>query len=705
MVLSQYGVISRCYIKRRIRKMNKKVLKVLSVILAILMVSSTFTVVMATEATTENTTASNVKDMVSEVTGALDEIVNTDEATWTGIKTLFEDYVKGYNERHSQPENQWIVTLNGKDFDILSLGGFKDAVLNIGTTQELKYVVFELLESLASKILGALADTLPDPDYFMDEKDYKSENFYAGTSTLLDEPAAGAKWQLGYANASLVPDDWQTKDYYLGGFIDYNNGFSNNVESIVDDMKVRIVAMDDSSNRGVSIFATIDSIGVSNAYIRRIRAEIAKIAAEKNITLASVNVAATHSHSGIDTQGLWTNLFPKLMGNLFKGWTGLGTLEKGVDEDYMEIVVERTAKAMGEALDDMKPGSLTYSKKDIGDGYFNNKNRDSATSKDNTVTRLMFIPDDANATPTIIANMAAHPEVAGLPTDDGKGTGRELCGEYIYYIEKYLNEYENDTLAVNEGGEGYNFYFINGAIAGIYMARGLTGDGVPTVHRYEESIRYGTEIGRILLALNKTEEEILADENISGKSIIEKEIAEYGLENSYTIWYEGWTKVDEIEVDPILNVRIKEIRIPVTNNFIKLAGRANLVTYNILKTEKGEYEVVTETGYVEFGKIMKAVMVPGEMVTDIVYGGGSITAEGSFSCQDFQYDALVEIFGDKELTAFGLCNDALGYIVPDNDYTLISYHELISIGSQAASTIVGALSEIAAEANATTPAA
>ncbi len=684
--------------------MNKKIVKVLSVILAIILVSSTFTVVMATEAAPENTTSSDVT--VSDVTGAIDDIVNTDEATLASIKKLFEDYIKGYNDRHAQPENQWIVTLEGKNFDVLSLGGFKDAILNVSSTQELKYVALELLECLATKLLGALADSLPDPDYFIDEKDFKSENFYKGTETILDKPAEGAKWKLGYANASLVPDDWETKDYYLGGFIDINNGFSNNVESIVDDMKVRIVALDDSSNRGVSIFATIDSIGVSNLYIRQIRAEIAKIAAEKGIKLASVNVAATHSHSGIDTQGLWTNLFPKILGNLFKGWTGLGSLEKGVDEDYMKLVVERTSKAMGEALDDMKEGKLTYSKKDIGDGYFNNKNRASATSKDNTVTRLVFTPDDVNATPTIIANMAGHPEVAGLPTDDGKGTGRELCGEYIYYIEKYLNEYKNDALAVNDGGEGYNFYFINGAIAGIYMARGLTGDGVPTVHRYEESIRYGTEIGRILLALNMTEEEILANDDISGKSIIDAEIEKYGLQDSYTIWYEGWTPVEEIELDPILNVRIKEIRIPVTNNFIKLAGRANLVTYNILRTEKGDYEVVTETGYVEIGQVMKAVMVPGEIVTDIIYGGGSLTAEGSFSCEDFQYKSVCDIFGDKELTAFGLCNDALGYIVPDNDYTLISYHELISLGSKAASSIVGALSEIAAEVNkTTTPAA
>ncbi len=666
--------------------MSKKLLKVVSVVLAVLMVSSTFTFVFAADET-ENK---------SSVTDIVDDVINTDESTLSSVKKLIEEYVKGYNERHSQPENQWIVTIGGKNYDILSLSGMKDTLLNVKTSAQLKYVALEYLECLATKILNALADTVPDPDFFIEEGKYKSENFYSGTKEFLDEASNGAKWQLGYANASLVPSDWQTKDYYLGGFIDINNGFSNNVEAVIDDMKVRIVALDDSSGRGVSIFATIDSIGVSNAHIRKIRAGISEIAEKKGIKLASVNVAATHSHSGIDTQGLWTNLFPKLAGNLLKGWTGIGTMQKGVDEDYMNFLIKTSAEAMGKALDDMKEGTLTYSKKDIGKGYFNNKNRDSATSLDTNITRLVFTPADKDETPTIIANMAAHPEVAGLPTSDGKGTGRELCGEYIYYIEKYLNSYSNDSLDVNEGGSGYNFYFINGAIAGIYMARGLTGDGVPTVHRYEESIRYGTEIGRILLALNKTEEQIVAEDAISGKSVIDEEIAKYGSEN-YTIWYEGWTAVEEIDVDPILNVRIKEIRIPVTNPVMKLAGRLNLVNYSIMKTKDGGYDIVTEVGYVEFGKIMKAVMLPGEYVTDLVYGGGSLTAEGSFSCQDFKYAPLTEIFGDEELTAFGLCNDALGYGVPDNDYSLISYHELISLGKNTASTVVGALSEIAAE--------
>ena len=180
--------------------MSKKLLKVISVILAIVMVTSTFTVVMAAEDTTvnapvaEDTTVTDAKETVSGAIDVIQSVVNLDTETFASIKTLLLDYLNGFSNRHAQPENQWIVTLNGKEMDVLSFSGFTEAILNISTTQELKYVALSVVESLAHKILGALADTLSDPSYFQDEKNYKSENFYAGTEKFLDKPAENAKW-------------------------------------------------------------------------------------------------------------------------------------------------------------------------------------------------------------------------------------------------------------------------------------------------------------------------------------------------------------------------------------------------------------------------------------------------------------------------------------------------------------------------------
>ena len=53
---------------------------------------------------------------------------------------------------------------------------------------------------------------------------------------------------------------------------------------------------------------------------------------------------------------------------------------------------------------------------------------------------------------------------------------------------------------------------------------------------------------------------------------------------------------------------------------------------------------------------------------------------------------------DKELTAVGLCNDSVGYILPDNDYGSIvaknHYEESVSAGGKAGSTLVKAFSKL-----------
>ena len=44
------------------------------------------------------------------------------------------------------------------------------------------------------------------------------------------------------------------------------------------------------------------------------------------------------------------------------------------------------------------------------------------------------------------------------------------------------------------------------------------------------------------------------------------------------------------------------------------------------------------------------------------------------------------------MLTFGLCNDAIGYIVPDQDYNAKESHELISVGPKAASAVMSVLS-------------
>lgn len=548
---------------------------------------------------------------------------------------------------------------------------------------------------IISGLLTGINAIFPDAKAFVDKEDFVNENFYDGTDEFLAEPAENARWKLGYSNVSLVPSDWQEHTYYIGGYIMIENGFTNNVEKIIDDMKARVIAIEDGSGRGVSVFATIDSIGMTNNDIKEIRKQLEE-KTNGSYDFASISVSSTHAHSCIDTEGLWTNLVPKVLGNIPKALLRIGSPEQGTDAHYMEFLYDAVSDAMVEACANMVTGTMTSSQKDIGSDYFNNKNRSSASALMTDMTRLEFTPDEENVDPTMIINVAAHPDVAGLPTSDGQSNGREVCGEYIYYMGEVLSE------------AGYNCMFFNGAIAGIYMSRGATNDSQSFDHRSEQSARYGRELGKIALALNMSLDEIKTGEL---KDILynEAEIAAETAEaqangGEYSLWCEGWTPVEAVEVEPLLNIVIKEVYVPVTNPFIQLAGKLNLANYKVIVKGWRSYEICTEIGYMEIGKTLKVVMMPGEICQDLVAGGSSLTADGSYTGEAFKYACLRELFDDENLVCFGLTNDAIGYVIPDNDYSMAivydHYQELISLGKYAASAIMQGFVDIAAEVNA-----
>ena len=439
------------------------------------------------------------------------------------------------------------------------------------------------------------------------------------------------------------------------------------MREILDDMKVRVIALNDGSGRGTAVFATIDSIGVSNGDIRHIRGLLEDFAKKNNIN--SINLFATHTHSGIDTQGLWTDIFRKWPKNIFSAFTGIIETEQGTDPEYMEFFYSKVCEAITEAVDSMAKGTMTFARKDIGARYFSNKNRPSCDSLDTELKRFVFTPDNKSLTPTIIVNMSAHPDVVGLATEDDPTKGHGISGDYIYYIGETINN------------AGYNFMFFNGSIAGIYIGR----ISAKADRRVDIAANYGREIGKMVLGMTMTEKEILADDYLMSLNLTAEQIDGH----NYTPWYEGWTPAEETKVEPILNIRLEKVEIHVTNPVIQAAGKLGVVNYLIKKSQK-DYYVTTEIGYMEMGKDIKIVFVPGEICTDLVYGGEALTAEGSVNNKDYEGKTLCEIFGD-DVIIFGLANDAVGYIVPENDYCMAlafgHYQELLSLGKKEATVM------------------
>ncbi len=728
----------------------------------------------------------------------------------------------------------------------------------------------DIVDTLLRFILDLFAGIFGNGPGFVDQEtaeELASKNYYSGIGNeFVSEAEDDAKWNLGYANASLIPEDYDNGTYYIGGYIDPTNGFTNVVEGIAqipglgrDDMKVRAIAINDGTDKGTVLFATIDCIGITNADIKDIRALLADFAAENNIV--AINVASTHTHSCIDTEGLWTKNIAKIVSNgIISGTKVDEELQQGTNPEYMAFLKETVADTLKAAYIEMEPGVLTYSTKDIGQDYFQNKNRPSAgqmiyeTTENGEqvftgeteiamtdISRFVFRPENEDIKPTMILNIAAHPDVAGLPTESN--SGREISGDYVFYCGQFLEKY------------GYNFMFFQGAIAGIYMARGETGDGVETQQRVEESQRYGYELARILLSMNLTEEEILADDRLSNIREVEKNtelvsiydnngelrkefndynfsfvnyvttnvtademsfkvhnlnapfsfvsndvdktvtvycedavayeyaygedlivnpmdlygfaavtdedgniielfvdeskattginsetgvyevvfnnsvILELELTNiaqkaeytklvksrngnvyenemmpinpDYTIWYEDWEAVEEVEVAPYLNLYLKQVEIPIGNALIEAVGKLNMANYVVITKEDGTYATITEIGYMEIGDCFKTVFLPGEICQDLVAPNGiSLIGKYAITGKDFKASPACAIFGE-DVQCFGLMNDAIGYVVPDNDYTMGDpanhYHELISLGGGVASALMDGLADLNAE--------
>ena len=548
-----------------------------------------------------------------------------------------------------------------------------------------------LTDKVIHGILQGFSNAVKDGSDYIPVEAYVPENFFEGTKKFLKNPSKNGKWSLGYANINLTPLDYAKRNYYMGGYISPDNGFKNLIEEVVDAMKGRAIALDDGSGRGVSVFCTIDCIGTTNGDIRVIRKKFKEKFEElyPDRKIASVNVFSTHTHSCVDTEGIWTDFPGKLLRNFKRKKKGNGALERGADEQYMRFLCEGVSDTLIKAVQDMCEGELTLAQKDITEDYFSNRNRPSAPSIVTDITRLIFTPDDKSKTPTMIINLPAHPDVAGFPVKDEPGSGRRLSGDYVYYLGETVSK------------AGYNLMFFNGAICAIYMARGKSNDDLKFHHRYEESIRFGREIGRIALSLTKTLDEIKKDKLLYDEAEIATD-TELAKRNGgkYTLWCEGWEPVEEKKVKPLLNIRIKEVKIPIMNPLMAAAGKLKLANFKVLTEGKGKYAIYSEIGYIEFGKELKVAMVPGEFCCDLLKGGASLYADGSITHTDFGLPSVRDIFGEDTI-AFGLANDAIGYIVPDNDYTMGDpmnhYHELVSLGCLTGSSVMKGFVEMARE--------
>lgn len=478
-------------------------------------------------------------------------------------------------------------------------------------------VLYNVVDKVIDVAVGAINKFVPTPKTWTDKADFTYDGFMPGTEQFLDTPAEGAYWSVGYSNASILMGNELDGKHFVGGSLSVSDKVAT---SVIDDLKVRTIAMSDNSGRGTVVFAVVDSYGLASSEVRAIRAALADLCAEKNIV--SLNVAVLHQHSAVDTFGMNGSIVKALV-NPFRSEP-----VNGINKEYNENLYKVVAKTVSEAVDNMTAGKLYYGTVDCA--AFATDKRDPQVLETN-FDRFRFVPDNGEKE-TWFTTSCIHCV--------GNGAGRtDITGDYPYYMEQVINEKYNA-----------NFMMMLTAEQGTTQDGSTVRSEGETMTTAEYLTAYGTALAERFASIT-----------------------------------------DETEVAPVLNIKSQVVYYKITNQILIFAGKMGLLTNTVVKND-GKFEVATEIGYMELGTDIAVALVPGEGAAEL-FSGGCLSAADSWTGTDWSLAPVANEVGDKKLIVFGIINDQIGYIIPDNDYMALlspinKSLELVSTGSNTASAMV-----------------
>ncbi len=582
----------------------------------------------------------------------------------------------------------------------------------IATACAVKYKNFEKMEmterckKCSEKFVSAIAKLhkgLPAPE--LDNADIEASHSVFEREYLCKE-SSDAMWKLGYSQKSILPEDINSKKYCIAG----NTRLpANYAAGVLDDIRVRTICIDDNSGRGAVIFCSVDCIGLSNKNIRKIRERMSEFSKENNISY--INVSSTHTHSSIDTMGIWGELLTVLPNNRKNVKTGEGQLFDTCDNQYMDFLFGKICESIEQAYGDMCEGELfeSYMGKSSMQGIdetasLKNKglygyvwDRREPYDCSTQLLRLRFVPFDKSKRETIVLNFGAHPYINSMK-ERNKGEGNLISGDFVHNLGDYLER------------NNYNFVFFNGAVAAVYPTRLYSN----RLDLQSQAKAVGEEIGRISLAMTMSRSDIEKNPAVKPEAYeLQSGFFANGKKSRYSDWVanKGEQIIKEKKLKPLLNLTVKKADLQVDNPIFYAVAKHRIGSYTILPVGEDEYKSFTEVGLLELGGERKIALVPGEMEPAVLSGSQAVKAEESFSKTEFSSVPLKVSASDEELTVFGLTNDAIGYIIPDNDFSMMflgtgklmkklfgnHYLEIFSFGKNTAVSIADTFKSICEE--------
>lgn len=496
---------------------------------------------------------------------------------------------------------------------------------------------YETLNTVVEMLVKVICTLYPNPKSWTDIENYSSEEvgFLPGREIYQTEAGENNKWSLGYASRTLVPEDIDCGEYFLGR--DLMNKYA---EGVYDDMRIRVTAIDDGSGEGLAVFGAIDSLGVTSTDIRMMR-KLLPIYLENleiDVDIASINIMATHSHSALDTQGVSSGFFTKFFLAGVYNLLGIEASYPGLEkaDEFKGHFITESVIAMAEAILDMEEGRLFYETVDCSD-IIHDK-RDLISKEDIPETAVLYFVPDSGTESTYIADISCH------PTSFSASNGL-VSSDYIYHLDNYI-----------KAQTGANFLMVAGAIGQLSRDIEVDETGMTEWEAKGASAKtLGEAFGKLILAGDYSE-----------------------------------------ELAPVLNVKHREIFIEPENSILTLACEINLVNNRIFTKGPAFTSPVmaTELGYIEFGNKVGFALFPGEFYPE-TFWDDEITNGTSWDGTEWPFDSLSESVEGVEVHCVSLANDAIGYVLTDNNFAFMGHiigeeiaDEVLSVGKHTGSFLV-----------------
>lgn len=441
--------------------------------------------------------------------------------------------------------------------------------------------------------------------------------------------------EAGFSDQDITPDTKAKKPVWLAGY-----GMGRRATGVHDPLMARIAVLREGDKTIAMV--SVDLIGLQYDEVLRIRAKLPE--------LTYVMVASTHNHEGPDVIGIW----------------GRGPFSRGVDDNYIELVVNQVVKGVKEAVAKLQPVSARFGTAE-DESLLNDSRQPQVKDGVLRVVRLSSVA--ANGSPEknvgLIVQWNCHPEALG-------SRNTLVTADFVSTTVNELAKTHQCPVVLFSGA-------IGGLLAPPRGDRIKAADGtVLKEGDYAYSEAYGHEVALLAnKAIESAQPLSLAPFAIASqevylpvKNVLYRAARVAGvLKRQAYVWTGDHTKRGE----------------PITMEMIEVPS-----------------SVPTEVACIQLGEFCLAC-IPGELYPELVYGKFQLPQDKNADFQGAPLEPTIEgLLQGKKWMMIGLANDEVGYIIPKSQWDAEppyaygrqerQYGEINSCGPEAAPILMNTLS-------------